>query len=256
MLAAQFYTLREFTGTREGFRDALRRVAEMGYPGVQLSAIGCMNSGDVSAEEARGMLDEFGLTCVATHRPWEALRDDTDAEIAFHQTLGCPYTAIGGLWSGYELSTEGYRRWVREAIPVAERLLAAGIRFGYHNHAHEFIRDPLTGGRLYDVIIEEGGPIELEVDTYWVQHAGLDPVPLLERLTGRITAVHLKDKEVVPGDGPVMAPVGEGNLDWPRILSALGDGGTQYYIVEQDDTRRDPFDCLRSSLEYLKTFDL
>jgi sugar phosphate isomerase/epimerase len=252
MLAAQFYTLREQTKSREGLVDALRRVREMGYDGVQFSAVGCMNSGEVSAEEARKMLDDLELRCVATHRPWESLRDETESEIAFHRTLGCDYTAIGGLWSGYEQSADGYRRFLYDAAPVIAMLEAAGIRFGFHNHAHEFVRDPEAGMSLYDVLIEEGGSLQLEVDTYWVQHAGVDPVQVLDRLPGRIAAVHLKDKEVVHGDGPVMAPVGEGNLDWKRILESCRRGGTEFFIVEQDECRRDPFDCLRSSCSYLR----
>jgi sugar phosphate isomerase/epimerase len=65
--------------------------------------------------------------------------------------------------------------------------------------------------------------------------------------------VHVKDKEVIPGEGPVMAPVGEGNLNWPRILDVCEKGGIEWYVVEQDTCRRDPFDCLRSSYEYLST---
>lgn len=251
MLAAQFYTVREFTKSREGLRESLRKVAEIGYPGVQLSAVGAMNSGEVSVAEARRMLDELGLRCVATHRPWETLRDDTESEIAFHQTLGCDYAAIGGIFGGYELTVDGFRQWLSEALPVVERLKAAGIRFGYHNHAHEFVRDLAKDLTPMDVLVEEGGDLQMEIDTYWVQHAGLDPVMLLDRLRGRLAAVHLKDKEVVAGDGPVMAPVGEGNLDWDRILEACRRAGTEFYIVEQDDYRRDPFDCLRSSYRYL-----
>ncbi|HEY0867150.1 MAG TPA: sugar phosphate isomerase/epimerase, partial [Fimbriimonas sp.] len=159
----------------------------------------------------------------------------------------------GGLWSGYDLSVDGYRRFLADAQPVVRALADAGIRFGFHNHSHEFVRDPEGGGRMpYDVLIDEGGGLQLEVDTYWVQHAGFDPVSILQRLPGRIAAVHLKDKEVVPKEGPVMAPVGEGNLDWSRILDSCRRNGTEFYIVEQDECRRDPFDCLRSSFQYLQ----
>lgn len=253
MLAAQFYTLRESTKTREGFEDALARVAAIGYQGVQLSAVGCMNGTDpeVSAEHARGLLDKFGLKCVATHRPVEALRDEVAKEIAFHEALGCTYTAIGGVRWPYGASPSSYRQFLSDFAPSVSKLKASGIRFGVHNHDYEFQKDPESGGLCYDILIDAGQDIQLEVDTYWVQHAGLDPVSLLSRIPGRIAAVHLKDKEVVEGAGPVMAPVGEGNLDWPAIIEACKGGGTEYLIVEQDECRRDPFDCLRSSYEYL-----
>jgi sugar phosphate isomerase/epimerase len=56
---------------------------------------------------------------------------------------------------------------------------------------------------------------------------------------------------MVPDVGGVMAPVGEGNLNWDGILPALDKAGTKWFIVEQDDCRRDPFDCLASSFDYL-----
>ena len=142
-LAVQMFTLREFTKTETGFAEALEKIAAMGYTAVQLSAVGCMNGPepDVNAARARELLDANGLTCVATHRGWDALANNTDAEIEFHQTLGCDFAAIGGLAPQYrDAGEQGYRKFVVDSKPVLEKLAAAGIAFGYHNHAHEFFR--------------------------------------------------------------------------------------------------------------------
>ena len=51
---------------------------------------------------------------------------------------------------------------------------------------------------------------------------------------------------------PVMAPIGEGNLPWAEsILPACRKAGVRWYAVEQDVCRRDPFDCLRASFDFL-----
>jgi len=255
-IAAQMYTLRDFTGTAEAFEDALRMLHGIGYEGVQLSAVGCMNGEcpELDAAAAREMLNRHGLLCCATHRPWRSLLEDTSSEIAFHHALGCDYTAIGGLWGEYDDTVDEYRRFVRDAEPMIATLKQAGIRFGYHNHSHEFVRDPSGLHPAYDVLLSEGGPdLKLEVDTYWVAHAGISPASLLRRATGRIEVVHLKDREVVPKEGPVMAPVGEGLLDWDEILAACREGGTEWLVVEQDVCRRDPFDCLASSFDFLSS---
>src|SRR5688572_30489471 len=96
-LAAQMYTLRDVTTTAVGLEDALAMLHGIGYEGVQLSAVGCMNGDapEVDAARAREMLDAHGLVCCATHRPMTRLIENLDEEIAFHRTLGCDYVAIG-----------------------------------------------------------------------------------------------------------------------------------------------------------------
>ncbi|MBI2193378.1 MAG: sugar phosphate isomerase/epimerase [Planctomycetes bacterium] len=254
-LAVQMYTLREFTHTARELAESLRKVRAIGYPAVQLSAVSAMagDAPEVSAKEARRMLDDQGLRCIATHRAWDDLVGHTGLEIDFHQELGCGYVAIGGIPRNYaDLSAEGYSKFARDARPVLARLKDAGITFGYHNHAHEFQRIAPGPRTLYDILIDEGGSnFTLEVDVYWAVHAGVNPVRIFQRCPGRVPVIHLKDKEVVPGEGPVMSPIGEGNLDWDSILPVCARAGVAWYAVEQDTCRRDPFDCLRSSFEYL-----
>lgn len=259
-LAVQMYTVREHTKTAKDLGESLRKIRAIGYPAVQLSAVGAMNgeSPEVDAKLARRMLDDNGLACIATHRSWDALAERTDEEIEFHRTLGCDYTAIGGIPHPYGADgAEGYARFVRDAAPVIEKLKAGGVRFGHHNHSHEFVRiqpgdSSMPRKTLYDILIEEGGPdYLLEVDVYWVWHAGVDAAALMGRCAGRVPVIHLKDKEVIPKEGPVISAIGEGNLPWDTIIAACEAAGVRWYAIEQDQYRRDPFDCLRSSYEFL-----
>jgi sugar phosphate isomerase/epimerase len=251
-IAAQLYTLREFTKTAKGFADALAICHEIGYEGVQLSAVGSMDGErpEVSAREARDLLDENGLECCATHRPFLNFVENIENEVEFHRVLRCDYTAIGGIWNGH--SPEAYRAFLNEAAPIVATLKRQGIRFGYHNHDHEFIRDAHTKVRGFDVLADHGGQdLMMEIDTFWIAAAGASPVYWLERCSGRIPVIHVKDGEVVPEVGHVMAPVGEGNQDWRGILEACRLGGTEWLVVEQDVCRRDPFECLASSYDFL-----
>ena len=54
-LAVQLFTIRDFTKTAKDLAESLEKVARIGYPAVQLSAVGAMNgeTPDVSASEAR-----------------------------------------------------------------------------------------------------------------------------------------------------------------------------------------------------------
>ncbi len=253
-VAVQMFTLREFTKTATDLADSLKKCSDMGYTAVQLSAVGCMNGDapEVSAEQAKAMLDDTGIRCIATHRSWDALTGDIEKEIAFHQALACDFAAIGGIPKNYERTLDGYRRFLDDARPVIAKLKEAGIRFGHHNHAHEF--QTFDGMWLEDVLIDEGGAdLMMELDLYWVEHAGVNCVRVLERCHGRVPVIHIKDKEVI-AEGPVMAPIGEGNMDWAHILPACDAAGVDWIAIEQDRCLRDPFDCLRSSYDYLSQF--
>ena len=253
-LAVQLYTVREHTKTAADFDETLRRISAIGYTAVQLSAVGAMEDDEpeVDAALASKMLDDHGLRCIATHRSWDQLLNATSAEIDFHNTLGCDYVAIGGI-TDPDQSLRAYRDFAKKAEELIAILQPAGLRFGHHNHSHEFYRPELGGPTLEDILIDEAtNDLMLELDIYWIEHAGLNCVRILERCQGRVPVIHLKDKEVIAGKSETrMAPIGEGNLDWSTILPACGTAGVEWYAVEQDHCYRDPFDCLRSSYEFL-----
>ena len=255
-LAVQMFTVREHTKTASELAETLRLIRKIGYEAVQMSAIGAMNGDtpEVDALLARRMLDDNGLRCIATHRPWDRLVNETDKEIEFHQTLGCDYVAIGGLGGVADDSYGRYRTFVKEAEALIAKLKPAGIRFGHHNHSHEFFRPERHGKTLEDILIHEASPdLMLELDIYWIEHAGLNCVRIVERCHGRVPVIHIKDKEVICGESQTcMAPIGEGNMDWAGIIPACEAAGVCWYAVEQDDCYRDPFDCLKSSYDFLR----
>lgn len=255
-LAVQMYTVRDFTRSEPDLAATLEKIQAIGYEAVQLSAVGAMNGAnpEVDAKRARKMLDDNGLRCIATHRSWNDLVTRTSEEIEFHRILNCDFTAIGSIPGEYgEQGEAGFRRFIEDSAPVIASLRAAGIGFGYHNHAFEFRRIGPARRTLYDLFIDSANPdLLLELDVYWADHAGVNPVRLFERCPGRMPVIHLKDKEISEEGQPVMAPIGEGNLDWEGILPACRAAGVAWYAIEQDVCRRDPFDCLRSSYEFLK----
>jgi len=260
-LAVQMFTIRDYTETASDLASSLEKIAAMGYPAVQMSAVRAMNgdSPSVSAKEARTMLDDNGLTCIATHRDWQEMLNNIDKEIEFHKTLGCDFAAVGGVPAEYERSIDGYRKWLKDTISVIAALKAEGIRFGHHNHSHEFFRPQPNGPTLEDILIDEGGSdLMMELDLYWIAHAGVNCERILERCTGRVPVIHLKDKEILlpTGNESTMCPIGEGTMDWQHIIPACEKAGVEWYAIEQDECRRDPFDCLKSSYDYLTTMGL
>lgn len=257
-LAVQMFTVRDFTHTAKQLSATLRKISDIGYRAVQMSAVQAM-AGDhpeVDAALARKMLDDNGLACIATHRSWDSLSQHTAAEIEFHHTLGCDFTAIGSLPQEYHARGQaGYAQFLHDSSGVIATLNTEGVRFGYHNHAMEFASidgQRLPHKTLFDTFIDEAGKsFCLELDLYWICHAGANPERIVERCHGRIPVIHLKDREVIENE-PVMAPVGSGNLDWDHLLPACKTAQVEWYAVEQDVCRQDPFECLKASFEFLK----
>ena len=247
-VGAQFYTLREFCQTLDGFSDALKRVADMGYRYVQVSGT-CA----YTPEWLREQLDRYGLECVLTHIPGPRILGETVQVAADHDVFGCRHVGLG--WYGFDEDkpdmTYGY--FMDNYVPAAKALREHGKYFMYHNHDQEFKR--LNGQVVLEKLAQDV-PAEVmgfTVDTFWAQAGGADPAQWIERLAGRIPCIHLKDYAY----GRRMAVVGEGNINFDRVLEKAEKGGTQYLLVEQDDCNgENPFDCLYRSLKALHAMGL
>lgn len=249
VLAAQFYTLREFTRTPADIRETMKKVAAIGYEAVQLSALG-----PIDPMELKKILDGEGLAVCATHTPYYRIRDDMQKVIEEHLFWGCTHVAIGCIPDEYK-TEEGYYRFAKEASEVGRKLAEAGLVLSYHNHSFELQK---FGNRTaLDILYWESDPsyFNSEIDTYWIQHGGGDPAAWIRKLKGRAHLVHFKDM-AVEGNDPIMAEVGEGNLNWDAILEACRYAEVQWYIVEQDICKRDPFESLAISLRNLREMGL
>ena len=248
-LAAQLYTLRDFCKTPKDLAESLAKVKKIGYDVVQVSGIG-----PISYPDLKKILDDTGITVCATHIPYQRMVDETEKVIEEHYLIECKYPAIGGLPDAYH-NAQGYAKFAKEATEVGKKLAKGGLRFGYHNHSFELERYGERTG--LQILYEDSDPqyFKAEIDTYWIQHGGGDPAWWIERLAGRIPLVHLKDMTVRKGT-PIMAEVGEGNLNWPAIIAACKRAGVEWYIVEQDTCERDPFESLAISFRNLKAMGI
>ena len=243
-LAAQMYTLRDFTKTPKDLAETLKKVKKIGYDAVQMSGACPMEYSDL-----KKLLDDAELICCATHIPYELMRDNPTKVIQDHYVIECKYPAIGGLPGNYR-NAEGYAKFAKEATQVGKKLAEGGVFFGYHNHSFEL--EKFNGRTGLATIYEDSDPkyLKAEIDTYWIQHGGGDSAAWIDKLKGRIPLVHLKDMTIRDGK-PIMAEVGEGNMNWKAILEACKRAGVEWYIVEQDTCERDPFESLAISLKNL-----
>lgn len=251
-LAAQMYTLREYTQTPEAIDSTLARVKEIGYDAVQMSAWG-----PIDPKELRALTDKHGLEICATHVSYDAIVNHTQETIENHRIWGTQYVGLGSMPNEFRNTEDGIRAFAKAIRPAGEAIAKAGQHLIYHNHNFELARfDDKTG---LDILMEETDPswFQFEIDTHWITAGGGDPAVWIHKVAGRMDIVHFKDMVYVPEEGrATFAEIGQGNLNWPAIISACADIGVQMHIIEQDTCRRCPFESLRMSLEYLHSMGL
>lgn len=255
-LAAQLYTVHDYTKNLADFDATLKRISEIGYKYVQVSGT-C----PYSPYWLKETLDKYGLKCILTHTSEDVLKVAAKHIAKDHDVYDCKYVGVGGLsyfWiPEYDL-TNFIKDFKENILPVAKTLKECGKYFMYHNHDYEFITDPIEG-KTYIELLAEHIPADLlgfTLDTYWAQAGGKNPAKIIRSLKGRCPVVHLKDYKVVRGEKERchMAPCGEGALDFVEILEACREAGVEYLAVEQDNCYgEDPFDCLERSYKYLKS---
>lgn len=249
VIAAQLYTLREFTKTVDDIRSTFDRVRSLGYEAVQVSGMG-----PIEPEQLKRIADASELKIIATHIPYLRIVEEVEAVIAEHKLWGCRHVAIGGLPPEYR-NEEGFSRFAQEASAAARPLIEAGLTFSYHNHSFELER--FGGKTALQTMVEESDPatFSFEIDTYWIQHGGGNPTTWLNDLKDRMHVVHLKDM-AMDGRQQLFAEVGEGNLEWDAILQACKAAHIEWYIIEQDTCLGDPFESLKKSFDNLRAMGL
>ncbi len=240
ILGAQLYTVRDFMKNEEDFARTMDKIAAIGYKYVQVSGIG-----DVSAQAIKKAVDDTGLKVILTHTSADRILKETDKVIEEHTLFGCDGIGIGGIFNYKPFTLESFKRFADDFAPAIEKIKKAGKKFLYHNHKFEFERIP--GGNLYLEYIMNASPdLMLTFDTYWAQAGGADPAAAIEKYASKIFTTHLKDMRII-NDAQVMAEVGEGNMNFDRIIEACVKHGIKYHMVEQDIVPADPFDSLAIS---------
>ena len=247
-VAAQLYTLRDHTKTPKDIAVTLRRVRKMGYRAVQASAMG-----PIAEEELVKMLKGEGLTCCATHEPAATILEQPQVVVERLRKLNCKYTAYP--WpAGVDFGKPEDVKKLAAGLNAAGKVLhAAGQVLTYHNHDLEFRR--VDGKPALELIYATTDPVYLqgEIDTFWVQVGGDDPVAWCARLAKRLPLLHMKDGRLGADGKYEMTEIGSGILPWKEIVRTAEASGCQWFIVEQDINWKDndPFKALEISFNYI-----
>jgi sugar phosphate isomerase/epimerase len=237
------YTLKQLLESPEQIRNTFKAIGGIGYTAVELDLQALLIQMDRT--ELRELLRDSNVFPFSAHVEFEQLEYNLEGTLDDCKYLGLDYVVVPNLpRERFCESAEGYRRGTQMLKSFAQNVAKHGMKFAYHNHGREF--EKFDGKVAMDLIF--GGDSELlaEIDIYWVQFGGADPMDWISKFSGRVPLVHLKDMGVTKGK-QISTEIGEGNLNWKGILGACRRAGVEWYIVEQEDFAGDPLDSIRMS---------
>jgi sugar phosphate isomerase/epimerase len=254
----QLYTLRnEMQSDLEG---TLRKVAEIGY--TTLEHAGYDNGlfyGKKPTEFNKILINE-GLSVVSGHlltgrqnpskkytmiNEFERVAEDM-------QAINQKFIVCAWLFPEERTCLDDYRKLTDILNKCGEICKKHGIVFAYHNHDFEF--DPIQTLIPYNILLKETEPelVKFEMDMYWMTKAKQDPLKYFDLYPERFPLWHVKDMN--KEDASKFAEVGKGSINFARLFAAKEKAGLRQYFVEQDDCYdQKPLDCIKTSIDYLKT---
>ncbi|MGP3912917.1 sugar phosphate isomerase/epimerase [Nonomuraea sp. NBC_00507] len=246
-ISIQLWTVRD--DLAKNYDATLAYLAEIGYPKVEL-ALGYFGR---TAQQLRAFLDGLGIRATSSHDGISADDAGLETKISNALTLGQSFMVVPYLNSDSE---DQWKAWAERMNVEALAARKAGLRYGYHNHAHEFTID-LGGGKTpWDVLTAELDPrlVHLEIDIYWAVTGGVgrgaaDPVrfalDVIREAPQRVLQFHVKDRHL---DGD-MADLGTGTIDFRRIFDRHR---VLEYIVENDTPDVTPRQTAEVGYRYLR----
>ena len=245
----QLYSLRDDMPNDP--KGILRQVADFGYKQIESYDGPKGIFWGMKNTEFKKFLDGIGVDLVSSHCKWEG--PEFDALAAQAGEMGMKYLICPNL--GVQKSIDDFKRFAAQFNKAGEICKKNGLRFAYHNHGYSF--KMLDGQIPQAVLMDEtdAALVDFELDMYWVTDAGADVEAWLKKYKNRFRFCHIKDrlKNADPKAENNSCTLGEGSLDFAKLLKTAAQNGMQYYIIEQE--RYDGTTPLKSAADnaaYLK----
>ncbi len=257
----QYGGLALYTVRNDMSKDAkatLKTVADTGYKNIEAAGYRDGKYYDMSPEDFQSYVKELGLHPVSTHQSSVTL-ENADVMFADAKAAGFEYFVVPippmGMFKYYaetkSMGMEGTAEELAEILStMGKKCDAAGLKLLYHNHDFEFMKGK-DGTVIIDYLLENTDPayVNFQMDLYWVTKAGADPLAYFEKYPNRFKLWHVKDMD----DQGRFAPVGNGTIDFAKILTGKDKSGMNYYFVEQDRTfNMKPLEAIKVSHDALK----
>jgi inosose dehydratase len=280
-------------GERGGYARVLDEMQKTGYEGTELGDWGFLPT---DPHQLRQELATRKLQLIAAwvsvylHDPARHATSEADAVRAARllAELGMPESLIvlgndpygdamrthyaGRIQPEQSMSDDQWRSFVEGAHRVARAVQReTGLRTVFHHHIGTWIETPQETDRLLQMTDPE--LLGLVLDTGHYRFGGGDPLAALQQHADRIWHVHFKDHAPAIAaqsrrddwnglqsvEHGIFCELGQGDIDFPTILSRLKEMNYQGWIVVEQDVlpgMGSPRDSARRNREYLRSIGL
>ena len=240
-MCVQMYSARSILNT-DNYADILKTIAKMGYTAVETASYDGDNGliyGD-KPDVFKQKVEAAGMQVLSAHvsrglSPEELASGDLSEALAWwdkciqvHKEAGMKYIVTP--WMGLQASLHDLQVYCDYLNEVGRRCQAAGIQYGYHNHAYEF--EKVEDKVMYDYLLEHTDPalVFFQMDVYWTVIGKASPVDYFERYPGRFKMLHIKDEWEVGQSGMV---------GFDAIFKNADKAGLQDFVVEIERYKHD-----------------
>jgi sugar phosphate isomerase/epimerase len=265
----QLYTLRDaFAKDPSG---TLKKIADIGFKEIELF--------DPSQLSRVKEIKDLGMNVVSTHflpgyvtGRWDAVKqfgipkptNTVENIIEDCAKNDVHFMGISILFPDERKTIDDYKRISDLCNKVGQKAKAAGVQLYYHNHSFEF---EFTNGTtpLEEMLkILDADLVKLELDVFWTTISGNDASEWIKKVGSQIKFLHLKDlkagtaKDYSTFQAPHEAfqAVGDGVVDFKKVLTIAAQAKIPYSFVEQDYSAIDPFESISKSYKYLQTLGM
>ena len=261
-LGLQVSSLREHLKTPDDVRESFIKIKEIGFNCVQIQYIGDA----VSTENVKESLNESGLECVGTQDDLKAFNNANVEKIIARNLLWQAKYVCAAIVAPQD--SEENKNLSSYLNDISKNFRENGLVF----EIHPLFPSLVAKGNItpFEILMERlDDEILIQPDFFHVFMSKTDPVNFIEKYSGKIFEAHFKDCKIIDGgldkipsyDFDVLkyfplTPIGQGVIDWKKIVEACKKHGVEYCWAEQEEWEKDAFECMNESFDYLMGFGL
>jgi sugar phosphate isomerase/epimerase len=263
-LGIQLWTVK--SEAQKDLEGTMKQLYALGFREIEFAGYYGRSAADIGK-----LMKGIGFTLVSTHAGADDIAAKGEQIIADAKTLGLKYIICSSPMSdaakaklewGKKMDALDPGDWKMNAElfnKFGKQVKDAGLTFGYHNHHVEFKK--FGDQTAFDTLFGATDPalVKIELDVGWAVAARQDPLAILDKYKDRVVALHVKDIGKL-ADDPHQATtvaVGEGTIDWKKVIGAAHAHGVKHYFYELEEPYTRPvLQSAKMSADYLSKLEI